>query len=95
MVFLLEEPVLQVIRCDRLIIPLNRHIHSMQTRPLTVKNRPSIKGCLTLTFLVAHGDVGVEQGSKGALFGVLGLGCQSIVPQSLDEQRGQVQSLGQ
>lgn len=46
-----------------------------------------------LTFLVAHGDVGVEQGGEGALFGELGFGCQGVVPQRLDQHGGQVQCL--
>ena len=46
-----------------------------------------------LTFLVSHGEVSVEQGGEGALLGELSLGCQRVVPQSLDQHGGQVQRL--
>lgn len=45
------------------------------------------------TLLVAHGDVGVEQGGEGALLGELGFGRQGVVPQRLDQHGGQVQGL--
>lgn len=47
----------------------------------------------TCTFLVAHGDVGVEQRGEGALLGQLGFGRQGVVPQRLDQHGGQVQCL--
>lgn len=48
---------------------------------------------LILTFLVPHGNVGIKQGGEGALFGELGLCCQSVIPQSLNQHRRQVQCL--
>lgn len=53
----------------------------------------NIKKQIAHTFLVAHGNVGVEQGGEGALFGQLCFGCQGIIPQSLDQHGRQIQRL--